>query len=99
MQLDEKAKDFLGAYFDPEMAGLEDRQRHTLWNVPGDYRERVQVGLADLLRTRSITVKEFYDITDTYLDVETEDEVYAEIAKAYEFLFDQPAPAFEGQKS
>ncbi len=97
--MEQRTKELLWAFFSPETAGEQDDLRRSIRRLSDEHRGAARSGLAQVLRSQSLTVKSFYDITDTDLEIETEDEVYAEIAKAYEFLFDEPAPAFEGRSS
>ncbi|WP_152360140.1 hypothetical protein [Microlunatus speluncae] len=92
--MNEKALDILAGYFDPESADAD--WRKSLWNSSTEYRESIRDGWAALLRTRTLSLMEFYDLTRTDLEYETEDQVYADIAKAYEHLFGEPAPTYQG---
>lgn len=92
--MNEKAESILEGYFHPETA--DEDWRKVLSGGSAEYRATIRTGWADLLRTRSLSLKEFYDLTDTDLEIETDDELYAEIAKAYEHLFGEPAPPYQG---
>lgn len=95
--MNEKAMSILAGYFDPETADEDWRDILSGWSA--EYRETIRSGWAELLQTRSLSLRQFYNLTRTDLDYETEDQVYADIAKAYEHLFGEPAPPYSGQQS
>jgi hypothetical protein len=88
--MNEKVELFIKGYFSPEMVGRQRRLVESLKKSSADYRDTVKSGLAELLITRGMTIDYFWNLTSA--DYGDMDEVYAEIAKVYEDLFNESAP-------
>ena len=88
--MNEKVELFIKGYFSPEMTGRQWRLVESLKKSSAAYRDTVKSGLAELLATRDMTIDYFWNLTSA--DYSDMDEVYAEIAKAYEDLFNESAP-------
>lgn len=88
--MDDNLESFLASYFSPELAEDRERIHANASNWFPHYRAAVKTGLAELLRTRSLSLDEFCLLTDASYD--SEDDVYADIARAYESIFGDSAP-------
>jgi hypothetical protein len=82
--MDERVRNFISAFFGPELHGQWADLKASVLARPA-YRETIRDGLAEILRTRPFNVDDWRRLT--YADVATDDEVYAEVAKGYRFLF------------
>lgn len=87
--MDERVRRFITAFYGPELRGQWADLKASVLARPG-YRETIRSGLAEILASRPFTADDWRRLT--YADVETDDEVYAEIAEGYRFLFPEDAP-------
>ena len=83
--MDQRVRNFITAFFSIDMLDQWPELKSSVVNSPPEYREVLRQGLAGILARRPYTVGEWQKLT--YADVETADEVYAEVARGYRFLF------------
>lgn len=91
--MDAKTKSFIGSAFGPDYANepedLRRGVRHSLAN-PGRFTETTVIqrdGFAELLRTREMSLGEWGEITEEIFSFSSEDDLYAFLAKAYDYFF------------
>jgi hypothetical protein len=91
--VDDATRVFLEMWFDMGNYNSREAFRTSLGNSTKGYRERIQAGLAEVIRKRLLTLAEFEELTFAGgVDVETEGEVYPQLNEAYVYLFDEPVP-------
>jgi hypothetical protein len=76
---------FLKRYFGEETADYRDSMRETYSRARPDVRERIRSGLAELIRTRSMSVDDFWRAT--WVRFPDEDEMYREFEGVYQVFF------------
>jgi hypothetical protein len=83
--MDPAVRRFIRAYFAEEQTNDRPAMRTSLHNSDLEHREKIRDGLAELIRTRSLSPDEFWELT--FVEYPDEDALYKEIEDAYEFLF------------
>ena len=78
---------FLTGYYSDEMADQTFILKENLANSRPEIRARLRDELAELIRLRSMSTMEFLKATSKWFP--DEDEMYRQLAKAYEDLFDE----------
>ena len=86
-----EALSFLKRYFGEETARHRDAMRESYARVRPDARERVRSGLAELIRSRSLSVDDFWRVT--WVRFADEDEMYREFEAVYTEFFGDERPA------
>jgi hypothetical protein len=83
--MDPAVRRFISAYFSEELINDRPEMRTSLDNSSAEHREKIKSGLAEIIRTRSLSPQEFWELT--FVMYPDEDALYKEIEDAYEFLF------------
>jgi hypothetical protein len=76
---------FVRAYFSEEQTNDRSAMRTSLHNSRPEHHTKIKDGLAELIHTRSLSPREFWELT--FVLYPDEDTLYKEIEDAYEYLF------------
>ena len=86
--MEQSVKDMITGFFHIELANDRSRLRDALDQEPNDVKEGVRTELAAIIRARSMSTEEFWELTD--VEVDTPDQLYAILEEGYEYLFRTP---------
>ena len=89
--MNEQVSLFLEGWFSADAKGDPEADRRSIHNSSADYQRTVRDGLAEIIRTRSLTTDEFWEITFVALD--SEDELYRQLQEAYDYVYGDDRPA------
>lgn len=83
--MDERMQTFVAGYFNVEMADQRVELRRVLSRATPAYQDSIRAGLEEILRTRSLSPDEFWDLTHS--PVSTVDDLYAQLEAGYREIF------------
>ena len=87
----------LSGYFSEELDGARPTLRTSLINAGPEVVERFRTEFQHILSNRPMTHAEFADATMAWFN--TDDELYAAVADAYRFFFDEEPPTERSERS
>ena len=81
-----ESRSFIGNYLKIEMCDDLASTRESLPRLNQPYIERVRSEFAEILRTRSISMREYGELT--YINFATVDDMYGYLQRVYDYLFE-----------
>jgi hypothetical protein len=82
---------FITGALSVELAPDHARTRDSLNRSPAEYQETIRNGLAEIIRTRSLSTLDYLKLTN--VEFADEDALYRYLAEEYAFLFGEGVPA------